>query len=149
MSECDASEIVTIAKIVPFTEEIPLIIPKEFIDVMDWDHPSPYLLIVATSSTQVVRMIPIKTDHVLKITAELDEINPDMIQDLGSLFASYGVTSLYSTGLCIQKERCLYELYTDPETLSRDYEQLRKELKQLEAVKDVFYEKTVIREFNH
>ncbi len=141
MSECIPSEIVTMAKIVAFTKEVPLKLPAEFIDAIIWDQDQPYGLIIATSSTQLVRVIPVKTDYVLKITAELDEINPGTIQEIGGLFSQYGITSLYSTGLCIQKERCIYELYADPETLSKDFEQLKAELMELKTISDVYYEK--------
>ncbi|MFX1511097.1 MAG: hypothetical protein ACFFCQ_00710 [Promethearchaeota archaeon] len=135
------SELVTLAKIVPFSKDMPLNIPQEFIDAIEWKEPEKYGLLVATGNTQLVRVIPIKTDYVLKITAQLDEITPEMIQNIGSLFRQFSITSLYSTGLCIQKEACFYELYADPETLTGDLEQLRVQLMELEAINDVSFEK--------
>ena len=61
-----------------------------------------------------IEMIPVKCDAIFKITLIFsDLLSPDVVRKIGQIFNKYGLNLVYTSGICMQQGRCIYEVYLD------------------------------------
>ncbi|MBD3352229.1 MAG: hypothetical protein GF364_12145 [Candidatus Lokiarchaeota archaeon] len=85
-----------------------------------------------------IEMIPVECDGVVKITLFFkDVLNPEVIQEVGKIFARYKLPLIYTSGICASDQgKCIYEVYLDS-TYAPDRKILFKELMEIEKVDEV------------
>ena len=127
---------VTMAKMVSLEEKnIPL--PADFLETLRPKNNGSHAVMILAPSTRVIRIIPSKSDSVVKVAIEIDEISPDFLQELGVVFMESKIKTLYSTGLCITQETCVYEGFIDSSDIDLPVEQLESELQGIKGVSRV------------
>ena len=130
------SEEVTIAKMVTLEPDAPIEIPKLFLEALQTRDSKSAVMILAPS-TRIIRIIPTTGSEVVKIAIEIGELTPDFLKDMGSVFARNKIKTLYSTGLCFTRDKCVYEGYIDKAEITVDIAQLQTDISQLEGVNNV------------
>lgn len=134
-----AANQVTIAKMVSLDEQAPISLPVDFLETLkpkDAGAGSNAVMILAPS-TKIIRIIPSKSDVVLKVAIEIGELSPDFLQELGVVFMRSKIKTLYSTGLCFTQETCVYEGYLDKSDVTMPIEKLKSELQGIKGVSQV------------
>ncbi|MHA1989490.1 MAG: hypothetical protein ACW981_05260, partial [Candidatus Hodarchaeales archaeon] len=102
-------------------------------------------VMILAPSTKIIRIIPSKSDKVIKVSIEIGELSPDFLQELGVVFMRSKIKTLYSTGLCFTQETCLYEGYVDKSDLKEVTEDnLKTELQNIKGVSSVVLEELSI-----
>ena len=92
---------------------------------------------ILAPSTKIIRIIPSKSNTVLKVAIEIGELSPDFLQELGVVFMRSKIKTLYSTGLCFTQETCVYEGYVDSADVDMPTEKLQSELQGIKGVSQV------------
>ncbi|MCP4760754.1 MAG: hypothetical protein GY870_03165 [archaeon] len=82
-------------------------------------------------------MIPVKCKIVLKIMFILDNtLSPDILGKIGTIFQKYNLPIIYTSGICQQQGKCIYELYLDYSNVPNTHD-LKSELTKIENVQKV------------
>ena len=128
---------VTLAKLIKITSKSPTKLPREFLELLKLDSDEHAILVFAVS-TQTIRLIPTKSDQVVKIVIEIGDLTPGFLDRLGRVLASYKVDTLYSSGICFTEESCIYEGYIDrSELTSTSLDQLESKLSEINGISSV------------
>jgi len=117
MSKDNKPAEVTLAKMTVISEQEPIKLPDSFIDALKPEGKS-HAIIILAPSTKIVRIIPTNSDTVAKININIAKLSPDFLRQMGSIFISLGIKTLYSTGLCFTQDTCVYEGYFDSTELT-------------------------------
>ena len=132
-----SSNQVTIAKMVSLDDSSPIALPVDFLETLKPKEGSSNAVMILAPSTKISRIIPSKSDVVLKVAIEIGELSPDFLQELGVVFMRSKIKTLYSTGLCFTQESCVYEGYIDQSDVSMPTEKLQSELQGIKGVSQV------------
>lgn len=128
---------VTLAKLIKITSKSPTKLPREFLELLKLDSNEHAILVFAVS-TQTIRLIPTKSDQVVKIVIEIGDLTPGFLDRLGRVLASYKVDTLYSSGICFTEESCIYEGYIDRSELTpTPLDQLESKLSEINGISSV------------
>ena len=132
---------VTIARMISLEESSPIELPMDFLETLKPKDGSSTAVMILAPSTKIIRIIPSKSDTVVKVSIEIGELSPDFLQELGVVFMRSKIKTLYSTGLCFTQETCLYEGYIDKsDFVEITEEDLRTELSNIKGVSKVTLE---------
>ncbi len=138
MEKISVSNAVTIAKMVSLEEAQPISLPVDFLATLKpKEGNSSNAVMILAPSTKIIRIIPSKSDTVLKVAIEIGELSPDFLQELGVVFMRSKIKTLYSTGLCFTQETCVYEGYLDKSDVTMPIDQLQSELQGIKGVSKV------------
>ena len=133
-----SSNSVTIAKMISLNESQPITLPSDFLETLKPKDGSSSAVMILAPSTKIIRIIPCKSNSVIKVSIEIGELSPDFLQELGVVFMRSKIKTLYSTGLCFTQETCLYEGYIDKSDIIEITEDaLRSELQSIKGVSKV------------
>ena len=132
-----SSNSVTIAKMVSLDETKPIQLPTEFLNTLRPADGGSHAVMILAPSTKIIRIIPAKSDTVVKVSIEIGELSPDFLQELGVVFMRSKIKTLYSTGLCFTQETCVYEGYIDSVDINLSDDKLKSELKNIKGVSKV------------
>ncbi len=128
---------VTLAKLIKITSKSPTILPREFLKLLKMDS-GEYAILVFAVSTQTIRLIPTKSEQVVKIIIKIGDLTPGFLDKLGRVLATYKVDTLYSSGICFTEESCVYEGYIDrSELTSTSLDQLESKLSEISGISSV------------
>ncbi|MFQ5818436.1 MAG: hypothetical protein ACE5I5_00360 [Candidatus Heimdallarchaeota archaeon] len=128
---------VTLAKLIKITSKSPTKLPREFLELLKLNSDEHAILVFAVS-TQTIRLIPTKSDQVVKIVIEIGDLTPGFLDRLGRVLASYKVDTLYSSGICFTEESCIYEGYIDRSELTpTSLDQLESKLSEIDGISSV------------
>lgn len=125
---------VTIAKMVSLDETKPIQLPAEFLETLKPADGGSHAVMILAPSTKIIRIIPAKSDTVVKVSIEIGELSPDFLQELGVVFMRSKIKTLYSTGLCFTQETCVYEGYIDTVDINLPEDQLKGDLQNIKGV---------------
>jgi hypothetical protein len=140
-----SSNSVTIAKMISLNESAPISLPADFLETLKPKDGASSAVMILAPSTKIIRIIPSKSDKVIKVSIEIGELSPDFLQELGVVFMRSKIKTLYSTGLCFTQETCLYEGYVDKSDLKEVTEDnLKTELQNIKGVSKVLLEELSI-----
>ena len=117
-----SSNQVTIAKMVSLDDNSPIALPVDFLETLKPKEGSSNAVMILAPSTKIIRIIPSKSDVVLKVAIEIGELSPDFLQELGVVFT---------------QESCVYEGYIDQSDVSMPTEKLQSELQGIKGVSQV------------
>ena len=129
---------VTIAKMIQLEKSKTITLPADFLETIrpkDVDESSAVMILAP--STKIIRIIPTKSNEVVKVAIEIGELSPDFLQELGVVFMRNKIKTLYSTGLCFTQESCTYEGYLDSSDLNITQDRLQEELSEIKGVSKV------------
>ena len=132
-----SSNQVTIAKMVSLDDTNPIALPVDFLETLKPKEGSSNAVMILAPSTKIIRIIPSKSNTVLKVAIEIGELSPDFLQELGVVFMRSKIKTLYSTGLCFTQETCVYEGYVDSADVEMPTEKLQSELQGIKGVSQV------------
>ena len=128
---------VTIAKMVSLEENKPISLPADFLETLRPKNNGSHAVMILAPSTKIIRIIPAKSNSVVKVAIEIGELSPDFLQELGVVFMRSKIKTLYSTGLCFTQETCVYEGYIDSSDITLPEDQLKAELQGIKGVSQV------------
>ncbi|MHA2333408.1 MAG: hypothetical protein ACXAEU_15405 [Candidatus Hodarchaeales archaeon] len=128
---------VTIAKMVSLEENKPISLPADFLETLRPKNNGSHAVMILAPSTKIIRIIPAKSNSVVKVSIEIGELSPDFLQELGVVFMRSKIKTLYSTGLCFTQETCVYEGYIDSSDITLPEDQLKAELQGIKGVSQV------------
>lgn len=95
-----------------------------------------FAVIIFTPSTKIIKIYPAKSGVVARIEVGINELTPDFLQEVSSIFLEAGIKTLYSTGVCFTSESCLYEVYVDKQDFPDGFD-LKTRLGEIRGVGNV------------
>ena len=122
---------------VSLEENTPIQLPADFLETLRPKEGANFAVMILAPSTKIIRIIPSKSEQVVKVSIEIGELSPDFLQELGVVFMRSKIKTLYSTGLCFTQETCVYEGYIDLIDISLPEDKLEAELKEIKGVSRV------------
>lgn len=82
-------------------------------------------------------IIPYEKERIIKITVVFSgQLGPDTLKSIGQAFQDLKLPLIFSSGICQQGGKCIYEVYLDPKEVL-DFEPIRLNFKQIKNVEDV------------
>jgi hypothetical protein len=127
----------TLAKIVDLNDNSTFSLPPEFLETFKCETNNPQVIIIVLRSTKDIHIIPTKSNSVVKISIEIEDLSSRFLQDLGKFFMRFSIKTIYSTGLIFTPENCFYEAFIDSTDLSMPVDLLKDELKGIKGVSGV------------
>jgi hypothetical protein len=81
--------------------------------------------------------IPVTSREIFKLEIIFGvEMTPTIIKEISDVFSEYEISLVFSSGICQEAERCIYEVYV--ELLNKnDLETLKKEIYEIEGILDI------------
>ena len=104
-------------------------IPADWVDILREgcvDDNCWNIAIFAPSNT-ILRLIPVSSS-VLYLLFELKELSDRFLVEIGMLFKTIGIKTLFSTGLCFTQGVCIYECYIDTSSVSSSIDQIKHKI---------------------
>ncbi|OLS23124.1 MAG: hypothetical protein HeimC3_26740 [Candidatus Heimdallarchaeota archaeon LC_3] len=132
---------ITLAKVVKIVgkDSIKIEIPADFLEstmAKEDEKADGYAVIIFTPSTKIIKIYPAKSGVVARIEVGINELTPDFLQEVSSIFLEAGIKTLYSTGVCFTSESCLYEVYVDKQDYPESFD-LKARLGEIRGVGEV------------
>ncbi|MFX1513659.1 MAG: hypothetical protein ACFFCQ_13835 [Promethearchaeota archaeon] len=121
----------TMVRISPGKE---ILLPKKFLDILDDSPETGTYLLVFRRATGIIRILPTKSSKAIKIYLEIGDLGTNFLDELGNIYESLKIQALFSTGLCFEEDRCMYEAFIDPINLTVTREELQEALEGLEGI---------------
>jgi hypothetical protein len=82
-------------------------------------------------------IIPFAHDRIVKITVLFfGQLGPETLRAIGLVFQEMRLPLVYTSGICQQGGKCIYEVYLDPQQVT-DFEPTRQRLKSVSKVDEV------------
>lgn len=84
-----------------------------------------------------IDLIPVEGSTVLKVAVFFTgTLTPEIINDLLSTFTELHLKAVFTSGLCVEGNNCIYEVYVDPRDQT-DYNIITAKIITIEGIKDV------------
>jgi len=84
-----------------------------------------------------VNIFPSDSAEIVKILIKLQEFPATTIKAIASIIKELNLPNLYTSGMCIKENECIYEAYIERDKLKVDINSIRKEFEKIETVKSV------------
>lgn len=82
-------------------------------------------------------VFPFDNDHIIKIAVVFTgQLGPETLRAIGIVFQEMRLPLVFSSGICQQGGKCIYEVYMDPQATT-DFESTKAKLKTIKNVDDV------------
>lgn len=117
---------------------VEIIIPADYIEKID----SKYVLLLYENKNRAMKILPVDKDDVHLLRIEMSDMGTTFLSDLNLAFRKSGLNDMiFTTGVCMQYEKCYYECYFHESTLQVSLDELNKVLKVLKNVEKVLLKK--------
>lgn len=94
-----------------------------------------FLVVIAPRSNILkINVFPTDSKSITKIIIYLREFSPFIVKKIASIIRKLDLPNLYTSGVCLQEDRCVYEAYIEFSKLSVGVDVIREEF---EAITDI------------
>jgi hypothetical protein len=84
-----------------------------------------------------IDVVPYEKEKIIKITVLfIGQLGPETLKAISSIFQESRLPLVFTSGICQQGGKCIYEVYLDPQDIS-DFEPMRQQIKAISKVDDV------------
>ncbi|OLS14865.1 MAG: hypothetical protein RBG13Loki_1497 [Promethearchaeota archaeon CR_4] len=84
-----------------------------------------------------VNIFPSDSEEIVKILIKLQEFSATTVKKIASIISDLNLPNLYTSGMCIKENECIYEAYIERDKLKVDLTSIPKEFEMIENVKSV------------
>lgn len=84
-----------------------------------------------------INIFPSESDEIIKILIKLTEFSPETIKTIASIIRMLNLPHLYTSGMCIKENECVYEAYIERDKLDVEVDSIRNEFEKVANVKSV------------
>ncbi len=84
-----------------------------------------------------INIFPSNSEEIVKILIKLQEFSPTTVKTIATIIRDLNLPNLYTSGMCIKENECIYEAYIEKDRLNVDIALIRKEFEKIENVKSV------------
>ncbi len=84
-----------------------------------------------------INIFPSDSEEIVKILIKLQEFSPTTVKTIASIIRELNLPNLYTSGMCIKENECIYEAYIEKDKLKADITVIRNEFEKIENVKSV------------
>jgi hypothetical protein len=84
-----------------------------------------------------INIFPSDSEEIVKILIKLQEFSPTTVKTIASIIHNLNLPNLYTSGMCIKENECIYEAYIEKDKLKVDMDLIRDKFEQIENVKSV------------
>ncbi|MHA1342255.1 MAG: hypothetical protein ACTSRZ_20860 [Promethearchaeota archaeon] len=119
-------------------------LPEELYDHFTKSIKTSRLLIIFTPRKDLLKIdvFPVESNEIIKIQLHLLQFSGETLKKIGEIIQKMDITrNLYTTGVCIREDLCLYEVYLEEEGLKYSAEQLEQEFRSIKDVQKVYIQK--------
>lgn len=117
--------------------ELPAVVTQDVHDFNVDRNKNCFVVYRKKSDAIKIDLIPVEGDTVLKVSVFFKgTLTPDIINDLLATFTELKLKAVFTSGLCVEGNNCVYEVYVDPHN-QQDYGNLVAKIMTIEGIKDV------------
>ncbi len=125
---------VTTAKLLQIETGDKLVLPEEIAKEIG----AKQALVILVFRDKNLKIFPIEGNEVYHLKLEISNLTRNFLQYLTNAFKQSGLKEvLFTTGLCVESDKCYYESYFNRPSEDFDIELLKKLLSKIEGVKEV------------
>ncbi len=84
-----------------------------------------------------INIFPSDSEEIVKILIKLQEFSPTTVKKIASIIRELNLPNLYTSGMCIKENECIYEAYIEKDKLKVDIGLIQREFEKIENVKSV------------
>ncbi len=84
-----------------------------------------------------INIFPSDSEEIVKILIKLQEFSPTTVKNIATIIRDLNLPNLYTSGMCIKENECIYEAYIEKDKLKVDIALIRTEFEKIENVKSV------------
>ncbi|HMF34842.1 MAG TPA: hypothetical protein VKK79_25700 [Candidatus Lokiarchaeia archaeon] len=84
-----------------------------------------------------INVFPSDSDEIVKILIKLTEFSPETVKTIASIIRMLNLPNLYTSGMCIRENECVYEAYIEKDKLEVDVDSIQNEFEKVANVKSV------------
>ncbi len=84
-----------------------------------------------------INIFPSDSAEIVKILIKLQEFSPTTVKTIATIIRDLNLPNLYTSGMCIKENECIYEAYIERDKLKVDIALIRHEFEKIENVKSV------------
>lgn len=113
-----------------------LSIPNKVIDEIQGSKN--FLVIFAPRPNIIkINIFPSDSSEIVKILIKLQEFSPTTVKTIASIIRDLNLPNLYTSGMCIKENECIYEAYIEKDKLNVEIDKIQREFEKIENVKSV------------
>ncbi len=129
---------VTTAKLLEIEIGDKLVLPEEIANEIGAQR----ALVILVYRDKNLKIFPIENGEVYHLKLEISNLTRNFLQYLTNAFKQSGLKEvLFTTGICVESDKCYYESYFNKPNEEFDTELLKKLLSEIEGVKEVVIKK--------
>lgn len=106
-----------------------IVLPKEMIENFIGQTSTENALIVFTPRKKILKIdvFPVESKDIVKVKLELTEFSGNTVKQIGQIIRDNNIPkNLFTSGVCIKTELCLYEAYIEERKLSISIKELKE-----------------------
>ncbi len=84
-----------------------------------------------------INIFPSDSEEIVKILIKLQEFSPTTVKTIASIIRDLNLPNLYTSGMCVKENECIYEAYIEKDKLKVDVVLIREKFEKIENVKSV------------
>jgi len=84
-----------------------------------------------------INIFPSDSNEIVKVLIRLQEFSSTTVKMIASIIRNLNLPNLYTSGMCIKENECIYEAYIEKDKLKVDISIIRNEFEKIENVKSV------------
>lgn len=115
------------------TIQLPEDMIKEFINLTELEN----MLIVFTPRQNILKIdiFPVESKNIIKVQLKLTQFSGMTVKQIGQIIREMNIPkNLFTSGVCLQADLCLYEAYIEEQKLSISLDELKEKFKEVENV---------------
>ena len=72
-----------------------------------------------------IRLIPMMKEGGARVRLEVEKVNPALMHTMTQLFKQHDLKVLFTTGFCVEQNRCIYEVYFSADKIKDKQDTIR------------------------
>lgn len=97
-----------------------------------------FLVVIAPRSNIIkINVFPTDSKSIVKVLIKLREFSPYIVKKIASIIRRLSLPNLFTSGMCVEENRCIYEAYIDKSKLDVSLDDLRASFEEIGDIQAV------------
>lgn len=119
-----------------FNDTENILIPKEVIDDLSGISSLNKILSVYSSNARALYFFPVSS-RVYKVCIHIFPLTPEIVAKIMTKISTIASKVIYSTGLCLVENRCLWEGFIQEKDLIEDIDEIQNTMSAMSEIKEI------------
>ncbi len=111
-------------------------LPNIIKDKLAAESPNSPILSIYSINARALYFFPVNSD-VLHVTISIYPLTPEIVNKIMTQISEFSPRVIYSTGLCLVENKCLWEGFFQESDLKKSIEEITELLSNIDEIKDI------------